>query len=174
MRPLWSAWSNPTLRLNISKREPIPSLCNRDLIALSIVTRGQQTLYSNTLQCDHTHLARITKPLARPWSSHYGFLCVLPSQNAISTKHTFPVEYLWYSPFYKNAKVRAHALMHEHQSHMHVDTLHWHLRKRLCQRKRAHKRLYFNAIESAKRFWFIEPHLKFYSCTPFGANFSGK
>ena len=73
-------------------------------LLFSIVIRGKQTPYSYTDQCDHTHFARLTTPLARPWSSHYGFECVLPSQNPISTTHTFPVEYLWYSPFIKSKK----------------------------------------------------------------------
>ena len=71
-------------------------------LLFSIVTREKQTFYSYTVQCDHTHFARLTTPLARPWSSHYGFQSVLPSQNPISTTHTFPVEYLWYSLFMKS------------------------------------------------------------------------
>ena len=58
-----------------------------------------------------------------------------------------------------------------HQSHMHVDTHLGHLRRRSYQRERAHERLLFEFKEqSAKKFWFVEPHLKFYSCSPFGAN----
>ena len=61
--------------------------------------------------------------------------------------------------------------MHKHQSHMCADTYNGHLRRRSCQRKRAHDRLYFKSSNAQDHvpqnlgslnhiFWFIpNPHL---------------
>ena len=63
--------------------------------------------------------------------------------------------------------------MHKHQSHMRADTYNGHLRRRSCQRKGAHDRLYFkssNAQDYVPQNLGSLNRILIYSKPPFGAN----
>ena len=79
----------------------------------------------------------------------------------------------------KSNKQRTHALMHKHQSHMSADTYNGHLRRRSCQRKRAHDRLYFKSSNAQTMCLKISVPLNhifwFYSKPPISASrYAGK
>ena len=79
----------------------------------------------------------------------------------------------------KSNKQRTHALMHKHQSHMCADTYNGHLRRRSCQRKRAHDRLYFKSSNAQnhvpQNLGSFEPYFLILFQTPISASrYAGK